>query len=143
MYFIKHAFKHLIIKPFDLLNTIPLTRAKTIVNCLLMSKFYWKISLEHKLRISVKVILNQNGNTANPAETYVRKNLCTRKNFMYTNLPPWIYKNILLENAKKKALKSNNRYLNRVWINTVYFCYRKSLIYFKSLTCQYLRFLIT
>ena len=37
--FIKHAIKRLIIKPFDLLNTIPLIRTTTLVNNLLMSKF--------------------------------------------------------------------------------------------------------
>ena len=37
--FIKHAIKHFIIKPFDLLNIIPLSRTKTLVNNLLMSKF--------------------------------------------------------------------------------------------------------
>ena len=35
----KHAQKHLIIKPFDLLNNIPLTRTKALVNNLLMNKF--------------------------------------------------------------------------------------------------------
>ena len=35
----KHAIKHGIIKPFDTLNTIPLTRTKTLVNNLLMRKF--------------------------------------------------------------------------------------------------------
>ena len=34
-----YSIKHLIIKPFDLLNTIPLTRTKAFVNNLLMSKF--------------------------------------------------------------------------------------------------------
>ena len=33
----KHAIKHLIIKPFDLLNTILLIRTKALVNNLLMS----------------------------------------------------------------------------------------------------------
>ena len=37
--FTKHAIKYLIIKPFDLLNTIPLTRTKALVKNLLMSKF--------------------------------------------------------------------------------------------------------
>ena len=35
----KTLLKHLIIKPFDLINTIPLTRTKTLVNNLIMSKF--------------------------------------------------------------------------------------------------------
>ena len=35
----KHAIKHLIIKPFDLLNNIQLTRTKTLFNNLLMRKF--------------------------------------------------------------------------------------------------------
>ena len=35
----KDAIKHVIIKPFDLLNTIPLTRPKTFVKNLLMNKF--------------------------------------------------------------------------------------------------------
>ena len=35
--YIKHAIKRLIIKPFDLLNTIPLARTKTLVNNLLMN----------------------------------------------------------------------------------------------------------
>ena len=34
--------KHKIIKPFDLLNTIPLTRTIALVNNLLMSKFLKK-----------------------------------------------------------------------------------------------------
>ena len=37
--FIQRAIKHLITTPFDLLNTIPLSRTKTLVNNLLMSKF--------------------------------------------------------------------------------------------------------
>ena len=37
-WFFKHVIKHLIVKPFDLLNTITLTRTKTLVNNLLMSK---------------------------------------------------------------------------------------------------------
>ena len=35
--FIKHTIKHLIIKPFDLLNTILLTGTKALVNNVLMS----------------------------------------------------------------------------------------------------------
>ena len=38
-FFVKHAIKHLIMKPFYLLNTIPSTRTKTLVNNPLMSKF--------------------------------------------------------------------------------------------------------
>ena len=34
-----NIIKHRIIKPFDLLNTIPLTRTKTLVNNLLMRNF--------------------------------------------------------------------------------------------------------
>ena len=49
---------HLIIKPFDLLNTIPLTKTKALLNNLLISKFKWKSNLEHKLRIFEIVILN-------------------------------------------------------------------------------------
>ena len=37
-YSFKHAIKHLIIKPLDLLNTIPLSRIKTLVNNLLTSE---------------------------------------------------------------------------------------------------------
>ena len=37
-YSFKQAIKHLIIKPLDLLNTIPLTRIKTLVNNLLTSE---------------------------------------------------------------------------------------------------------
>ena len=37
-YSFKHAIKHLIIKPLDLLNTIPLTRIKTLVTNLLTSE---------------------------------------------------------------------------------------------------------
>ena len=37
-YSFKHAIKRLIIKPLDLLNTIPLTRIKTLVNNLLTSE---------------------------------------------------------------------------------------------------------
>ena len=36
----KHAIKHSITKPFDPVNTIPLTRTKTLANNFLMSKFY-------------------------------------------------------------------------------------------------------
>ena len=35
----KHAIKYLVIKPFDLLNTIRLTRIKTLLNNLLINKF--------------------------------------------------------------------------------------------------------
>ena len=31
-FYFKHAIKHLIIKPFDLLNTVPFSRTKTFVN---------------------------------------------------------------------------------------------------------------
>ena len=37
--FSKNAIKHCIIKPFDVLNTISLTRTKTLVNNLFVSKF--------------------------------------------------------------------------------------------------------
>ena len=35
----EHAIKHLVIKPFDLLNTVLLTRTKTLVNNVLISNF--------------------------------------------------------------------------------------------------------
>ena len=35
----KHAIKHLIIKPFDVLKAIPLARTKTLFKNLLMRKF--------------------------------------------------------------------------------------------------------
>ena len=37
--FIKHPIRNSIIKPFDLLNTIPLTRIKKVFYSLLMRKF--------------------------------------------------------------------------------------------------------
>ena len=43
----KHAIEHVIIKPFDLLNTIPLTSTKKLASNLLM----WTV---HKLRIFSK-----------------------------------------------------------------------------------------
>ena len=43
---IHQAIKHQIVKQFDLLNTIPLTRTKTLVENLLLRSFD-----EHKLRI--------------------------------------------------------------------------------------------
>ena len=60
-----NLIKHLIIKPFDLLNIIIFTKTKTLVNNLLMNKL-----------------------TANPAKSCVRKTLRTRKNLTYTKLPP-------------------------------------------------------
>ena len=45
--FIKHAVKHLIVKPFDLLNTISLIKTKTLVNHLLMDKSESKSNTEH------------------------------------------------------------------------------------------------
>ena len=53
----KHAIKHCIPKPFDLLITIPLTRTKALVNNLLMSKPQYKLrifeivqSFKHKIK---------------------------------------------------------------------------------------------
>ena len=44
---------------------------------------------QHKLRIfEIGILKTQNENTANPAKTYVRKILRTRKNFTYSKPPP-------------------------------------------------------
>ena len=71
-----YFFKVLLsILPFDLSNIIPLTRTKTLVSNLLMSKFKWKSILEHKGYSSSK---HKNDKTANPAKYYVQKVLRTK-----------------------------------------------------------------
>ena len=99
------------------LNTISLSRAKTFVNNLLISKFYWKSNLERKLSISKILILNTKWK-----DFKSRKNLCT-ENLTYTNKfygPEIAAVNLskiyFLKNAKKTC-KPNNRDLNRDWIN--------------------------
>ena len=91
-------------------------RTKTLVNNLLMSKFWWKSNLEHKLSIFEIVILNTKWK-----DWKSRKNLCT-KNFTYTKkfyvheiAAVNLSKIYSLKNAKK-ICKPNNRDLNRDWM---------------------------
>ena len=92
----------------DLLNTIPLT--KTLVYNLLISKFYWKINLEHKLRVfEIKIL------SARWKDYKSRKNLCTKlpskKFYVHENATVNLSKIYLLKNAKKTC-KPNNLDLN-------------------------------
>ena len=116
---VKHGIKHLIIKPFDLLNTILLIRTKTLVNNMLTSKLLWMSSLEHKLRIFEIMILNTKWR-----DFKSRKNLCT-KNFTYTDkscvheiAAVNLSKIYPLKNAKE-ICKPNNRGINRDWISNI------------------------
>ena len=75
------------IELLNLLNTIPLTRIKALVNNLLMSKFLKKNNLQHKLRI-FEMVIKRKIKAVNPAKPCVRKILRMRKNFTYTKLRP-------------------------------------------------------
>ena len=79
---------HQIIKLFDLLNSIPLTRTKTFVNNLLMSKFFWKSSLEY-YTFEI-VILNTKWRDCKSSKNLCTKNFTYTTNFTYTKLPLWI-----------------------------------------------------
>ena len=104
-------------KPFDLLNTILLTRTKTLVNNLIMSNFQWKSNLEHKLHIFETVILIVNW------KDYKSRRRFYTKNFTYTNHEKIlrtrnchrkIIKNLLPEKRKEtKPNKPNNHDLYR------------------------------
>ena len=99
-----------------LLNTISLTRTKTLVNNLLMSKIQWKGNLEHKLRTFGIAILNTKWKDRNS-----RKSLCTedftgtKKFYVHVIVAVNLSKTYILKNAKKTC-KPNNRDLNRDWI---------------------------
>ena len=106
-----------IIKTFDLLNTILLTRTKALVNNLLMSNLQWKSKLDNKSRTIEIVILNTKWKDCKS-----RKNLCT-KNFTYTRkfyvheiTAVSLSKVYFLKNSKETC-KPSNCDLNRDWNN--------------------------
>ena len=104
-------------KPFDVLNTIPLSRTKRFVYKILRSKFWWNSNLAHRLRIFRIIILNTEWK-----DTKCRKNVGT-KNFTYSKkcyvneiAAVNLSKIYFLKNAKKTC-KPNSRNLNRDWTN--------------------------
>ena len=89
--------KHVIMKPFDLLNTILLTRTKTPVNNLSMNKFNERAT---KLGIFEVVVLNIKRKGCKSRKIFCTKILCTRKNFTYTKL----HKNAALPEKRKENM---------------------------------------
>ena len=92
-----------------------------------MSKFWWKNNLEHKSRIFEIVILNTKWK-----DCQSRKNLCTKK-ITYTKkfyvheiAAVNLSKIYFLKNAKKTC-KPNNCDLNRDWINSPHFPFKKNV----------------
>ena len=85
------TIKHLIIKPFDLLNTILLTRTKALVNKLLMSNiFNERATSEHKSRTNE--IQNEKTENKIPQKLvyekfYVQEKILRTRKFIKNLLP--------------------------------------------------------
>ena len=102
--------KYLIIKPFNLLNTSPLTKTKTYVKNLLTSNFKWKSKLRNsnfkhsmkRLQIPRKIV---------DEKFYVHEKI-------YAHEIAAVYlSQIYFLKSAKKTCKLNNRDLNRDWIS--------------------------
>ena len=89
-------------KPFDLLNTILLTRTKTLVNNLIISNFQWKSNLEHKLHIFEIVILIINWKDYKSRRRFYTKNFTyTKKIYVHETATVKLSKIYFLKNVKK------------------------------------------
>ena len=93
-----------------------MTRTKTFVNNLLMSKFLWRSSLEQKLHIFEIVISNTKWKDYKcPKNLCVKNFTCTDKLYVHEIAVVNFSKIYFLKNAKKRC-KPNSCDINRYWI---------------------------